>query len=219
MLDDLDLSGLADERSRDLVLRLLNLIETVTADLRAAQAEIQRLRDENNQLKGEQGKPDVKPNARPKPPTDHSSEAERKVPKPHHKHAKLTTIPIDRDQVLTLDPAILPPDARFTGYQAVTVQDLRLQTDNVRFLKEEYYAPSTKQTYLAPLPAGYSGEFGPGIKALTLVFYYASQMSEPKIRHGSESRKVRLTLRQVAVLKFGFCMLTKKSWPLCKVSI
>ena len=43
------------------------------------------------------------------------------------------------------------------------------------------YSPSTKETYLAPLPAGYAGEFGPGIKALTLVFYYASQMSEPKI--------------------------------------
>ena len=154
MLEDLDLSGLPDERSRDLVLRLLNLIETITADLRSAQAEIQRLRDENNHLKGEQGKPDTKPNARPKPPADHSSEAERYLPKPHRKRAKLTTIAIDREQLLTLDPATLPPDARFTGYQAVTVQDLRLQTDNVRFLKEEYYAQSTKQTYLAPLPAG-----------------------------------------------------------------
>jgi hypothetical protein len=181
MLDDLDLSGLPDQRTRDLVLRLLNLIETVTADLRAAQAENQRLRDELNRLKGEQGKPDVKPNARPKPPADHSSEAERHLPKPHGKRAKLSTITIDRQQVLTLDPASLPPDARFTGYQGVTVQDLRLQTDNVRFLKEEYYAASTKQTYLAPLPAGYAGEFGPGIKALTLAFYYASQMSEPKI--------------------------------------
>ena len=74
MLDALDLSHISDERTRDLVLRLLNLIETVTADLRAAQAEIQRLRDENNRLKGEQGKPGVTPNARPKPPADHSSE-------------------------------------------------------------------------------------------------------------------------------------------------
>lgn len=181
MLEDLDLSGLPDERTRELVLRLLNLLETVTADLRAAQAELQRLRDENNRLKGEQGTPDIKPNARPKLPADHSSEPERHLPKPHDKRAKLSTIAIDREQVLTLDPATLPPDARFTGYQAVTVQDLRLQTDNVRFLKAEYYAQSTKQAYLAPLPAGYAGEFGPGIKALTLVFYYASQMSEPKI--------------------------------------
>ncbi|MCA1599476.1 MAG: transposase, partial [Chloroflexi bacterium] len=114
-------------------------------------------------------------------PLDHSSEPERKLPTEHHKRAKLTTLTIDREQILTIDPATLPPDARFTGYKEVTVQDLRLQTDNVRFLKEEYYAASTKETYLAPLPAGYAGAFGPGVKALTLVFYYASQMSEPKI--------------------------------------
>jgi hypothetical protein len=200
MLEDLDLSGLPDERTRELVLRLLNLLETVTADLRAAQADLQRLRDENNRLKGEQGKPTVKPNARPKTPPDHSSEPERHVPKEHHKRAKLTTISIDREQIQTIDPATLPHDARFTGYKEVTVQDLRLQTDNVRFLKEEFYAPSTKQTYLAPLPAGYAGEFGPGIKALTLVFYYASQMSEPKIIEFFEHVGVQISAGTISTL-------------------
>jgi hypothetical protein len=200
MLEDLDLSGLPDERTRELVLRLLNLLETVTADLRTAQAELQRLRDENNRLKGEQGKPTVKPNARPKTPPDHSSEPERHLPKEHHKRAKLTTITVDREQVLTIDPATLPPDARFTGYKDVTVQDLRLQTDNVRFLKEEYYSASTKETFLAPLPAGYAGEFGPGIKALTLVFYYASQMSEPKILEFLEHVGVQISAGTISTL-------------------
>ena len=43
------------------VVGLLNLIETLTAQHRADQEEIQRLRDENNRLKGEQGKPTFKP--------------------------------------------------------------------------------------------------------------------------------------------------------------
>src|SRR5438067_5096927 len=77
MFDDLDLSSIPDERTRQLIMRLLNLIEDVTADLRAAQAEIQRLRDEINRLKGEQGQPPTKPNA---PPPDHSSEQERHRP-------------------------------------------------------------------------------------------------------------------------------------------
>ena len=200
MLEDLDLSGLPDQRSRELVLRLLNLLETVTADLRTAQVELQRLRDENNRLKGEQGKPPVKSNARPKTPPDHSSEAERKLPKEHHKRAKLSTITVDREQVLTIDPATLPQDAEFKGYQDVTVQDLRLLTDNVRFLKEEYYSKSTKETYLAPLPAGYTGEFGPGIKALTLVFYYASQMSEPKILEFLEHLGVQISAGTISNL-------------------
>ena len=57
MLEDLDLSSIADERARELVQQLLNGLEEVMAALRAAQAENQRLRDEINRLKGEQGTP------------------------------------------------------------------------------------------------------------------------------------------------------------------
>jgi hypothetical protein len=62
MLEHLDLNAIQDENARELVVRLLNLIEKLSADLRDAQADIQRLRDENNRLKGEQGKPRINPN-------------------------------------------------------------------------------------------------------------------------------------------------------------
>lgn len=90
-------------------------------------------------------------------------------------------IRVDREQVVTVDPAILPADAEFKGYEPVVVQDIRIQTDNVRFLKEKFYSARERRTYLANLPAGYEGEFGPGVRALTLVFYFACQMTEPKI--------------------------------------
>jgi hypothetical protein len=76
MLEDFDLSSIADERARELVQRLLNVLEGVMADLRAAQAENQRLRDEINRLKGEQGAPAIKPNTPQAPPKHHSSEQE-----------------------------------------------------------------------------------------------------------------------------------------------
>ena len=43
MFDDLDLTKITGEHTREHVARLLNLIETLGADLRAAQAEIQRI--------------------------------------------------------------------------------------------------------------------------------------------------------------------------------
>jgi hypothetical protein len=179
MLDDLDLSGITDERARELIVQLLNLIEALTADLRTAQAENQRLRDEINYLKGEQGQPPIKPNSRP--PADHSSEQERHRPTERVKRGKRARIAIDRTQEVVVDPASLPADAEFKGYEELVVQDVIIRTDNVLFRKEKWYAPSTGQTYLAPLPRGYQGEFGPGVRALILVFYYASQMTEPKI--------------------------------------
>lgn len=181
MLADLDLSGIPDERARALIVRLLNLIEDQAADLRAAQDEIQRLRDEINRLKGEQGKPDIKPQT-PPPSTDHSSERERRQKAERVKRGKRAAIPINREDVARVDPAMLPPDAEFKGYEDVVVQDLIICTDNVLFHKEVFYSPSAQQSYRAPLPRGYRGEFGPGVKALALVLYFGCLMSEAKIR-------------------------------------
>jgi hypothetical protein len=135
MLDDLDLTSIADPRTRELVMRLLNIIETLTADLRAAQVEIQQLRDEINRLKGEQGQPPIKPNT--PPPPDHSSERERRRPLERVKRGKRDRIVIDRTLDLPVDPAILPPDAQFKGYEEVVVQDVVIRTDNVLFRKEK----------------------------------------------------------------------------------
>jgi hypothetical protein len=46
------------------------------------------LRDENNRLKGEEGKPDITANKKKGLKNDHSSEKERKAPTEHHKRSK-----------------------------------------------------------------------------------------------------------------------------------
>src|SRR5215813_15515633 len=128
MLEDLDLSSITEERARELVQRLLNVLEEVMADLRAAQAETQRLCDEINRLKGEQGTPAIKPNTPPPPPKNHSSEQERRKPKSWAKDRKTDRIAIDREQVVQVDPTYLPPDAVFKGYEDVVVQDVSFRT-------------------------------------------------------------------------------------------
>jgi hypothetical protein len=135
MFEDLDLPSITDERTRALVTRLLNLLEDVMTELRAAQAEIQRLRDEINRLKGEQGQPTIKPNTLPPSPKDISSEQERRTPKAWSKGRKTDRIAIDRERVVEVDPACLPPDAVFKGYEDVVVQDVVFRTDNVLFHK------------------------------------------------------------------------------------
>ena len=145
MLEDLDLNQIQDENARELIARLLNLVEKLSADLRDAQAEIQRLRDEVNRLKGEQGKPKIKGNTPKPPPSNHSSEKERHKPRQRHKSSKKAEIKIDREQVVEVDPASMPADAQFKGHEDVVVQDIGLSTDNVLFHKQKYYAASTQQ--------------------------------------------------------------------------
>lgn len=180
-LPDLDPASIPDEQLRAAVVALLNLVETLSAEVRELRAEVQRLRDENNRLKGEQGKPDSKPNTARPAAGDQSSERERHTPKPWSKGRKIALLTVDREEVCTVDPATLPPDAVFKGYDDVIVQDLILQAETVRFRKETFYAASTGTSYRAALPAGYHGQFGPGLHSLALELYYAGQMTEPKI--------------------------------------
>ena len=200
MFDKLDLNAIQDENARELIGQLMNLVEKVSADLRDAQVENQRLRDENNCLKGEQGKPKIKGNTSKPPPTNHSSEAERHKSRQRHKRSKKAEIQIDRDQVVEVDPTVLPKDAKLKGYEDVVVQDILLQTDNIRFYKQKYYSASTRKTYLAELPRGYEGQFGPGIKALTLVFYYGIGTSEPKILEFFENVGIHISAGEISNL-------------------
>jgi hypothetical protein len=178
MLEEFDPSSIEDEGLRQVFLALMNLVETLHTQVQEQAEEIQRLRDENNRLKGEQGKPKIKPN---KAATALSSEKERRQSKPHRKTSKQTQIRIDRVEVVQVEPERLPEDAHFKGYEEVIVQDIDFRTQNIKFRKEKYYSPAHKRTYLAELPAGYAGQFGPGVRAWVLALYYAGGMSEPKL--------------------------------------
>lgn len=141
-----------------MVVRLLNVVETLTAEVRLLREENQRLRDEINRRKGEQGKPEMLPQVPPQGrPTNHSSEQERREPREHRKGGKQERLTITREQVLRLDRRTLPPDAVRKGYEDVVVQDVVFRTDTIRFRKEKWSARSTGRTYLAPLPSGSSG--------------------------------------------------------------
>lgn len=200
VLDDLDLSRIGDPYARECIVRLMNLVEQLAADLRAAQEEIQRLHDEINRLKGEQGKPKIQGKS-PKPPADnYSSERERQTPKAWTKGGKAAHIRIDREQVLRIDPTTLPPDAKFKGYEDVVVQDVVFRTDNVLFHKEKYHSKAEGKSYLAELPRGYQGEFGPGVKSLTTVLYFGAHMTEPKIAELFGSVGLRISEGQLSNL-------------------
>jgi hypothetical protein len=185
LIENIDPNEIQDiEGARQAIVLLLNLVEELMADNRALREENQRLRDEINRLKGEQGKPDIKasqPKSSPATSADYSSERERHQPKKRSKRKKTETIRIDREQVARVEPATLPGDAQFKGYEDVVVQDVVFRTDNVLFHKEKFYSSSEGKSYLASLPPGYEGEFGPGIKSLVIVLYHAVQTSEPKI--------------------------------------
>ena len=178
MFEHVDPSASEDAVLRALVLALMTEGERLSGENTALKEENQRLRDEVQHLKGEQGKPVIRPLTHP---PSVSSEQERHVPRPHRKGAKQRHVTIDREETRRVDRPGLPADAEFKGYGDVVVQDVALTTDNVLFHKEKFYSPSERKTYIAALPEGYTGQFGPGVVAWVLSLYHGSGMSEPKI--------------------------------------
>jgi hypothetical protein len=178
-----DLESITDQKSVVIIRTLLNLVEVLVAENMRLREEVQELKDEINRLKGEQGKPTIRPQSGgEKQNKDHSSEKKRKIPKSKNpKRKKKGNISIDRHVTCQIDKENLPEDVVFKGYETVVIQDIHIVTDNVEFKKEVYYSPSLKKTFLAELPSGYQGEFGPRIRALVLTLYNDGGMTQPAI--------------------------------------
>lgn len=193
---NIHLDTIQDEKIKETIQALFNLIENQAASIRNLQEENQRLRDENNRLKGEQGKPKIKSgkNKDDKKSRDISSEKERKEnASPGKGGSRKEPIKIDRTHICEVDKAKLPEDAEFKGYETVTIQDLKIETDNIEFHKEIYYSPSEHKTYRGELPLGYEGGFGPTVKALSLIMKNICNVSEPKIGEILHNLNIRIS--------------------------
>ncbi len=194
-LDDLSqkIDSIQDKNIQAIQKTLLNLLEGIISDNDKLIEENQKLRDENNRLKGEQGKPKVRKQTSDK---DVSSESDRKRGKKKKKKQskkKKHKIKIDRVELCEVDKSQLPPDAEFKGYQSVVVQDIVIKTDNVQFNKKVYYSPSQKKTFIADLPNGYEGEFGPRLKALVLELHHDNKMTERSIHRFLSTHGIKIS--------------------------
>ena len=186
---------IADEHVSGAINLLFKLIEELHIENEKLKAEIQKLRDENSLLKGEQSKPNIPANKK-KQKEDISSEDERKKlqpPKQKRSKAKKHKIKINRTEVCKVDQTDLPDDVEFKGYRTVVVQGIIIRTDNVEYQKEIYYSPSQNKTYIGELPKGVDGEFSPEIKSLVYTMKYVSNMSESKIREFLESFGIHIS--------------------------
>src|ERR1017187_10253438 len=127
----LDGDALADARVREVIGKVLNLVETVVVENRRLQDENQRLREIIRQLKGEP--PSAAAPSR-SPARDVSSEKERRkhTPpaggSPRADRRSFRDIRVDEESVCPVDPARLPPDAKLVCYEDVVVQDLQIQS-------------------------------------------------------------------------------------------
>jgi len=131
--------------------------------------EIQRLKDEISILKGEKGRPDIKPSTLNKEAIG-SGDGQRKRGKP--KNQKTHKLKIHHERVL--EPKDLLEGSKFKGYKVYTVQDIEINLNNTRYLRARYETPDGG-TLIGELPAGVSGShYGPVVRSYILSQYYGN---------------------------------------------
>ncbi len=204
--------SIEEESTKSSMMTLVNLVEVLYEENQRLKKEVQSLKDEINKLKGEQGKPKFKKSKKKDEDggggedshNDHSSEKERNSRKPKKprkpKKKKKANLPIDRKEFCRMDPALLPTDAEFKGYQTRIIQNIKIVTDNVEFKCEIYYSPSLKKSFIAKIPDGYHGDFGPGIRALTLMLYNDGDMTQPGIKRFYEAFDIEISKASISRL-------------------
>jgi len=150
-----------DPPTAEVLRRLLNDIERLTAELNERRAENPRVRDEIARLKGEKGKPTIQANRSPtqgSPPEPRQPSRSRSGAAAGAAPPRNERIQIDREPVIPLDRSRLPADVEHRGDRDVVVQNLRFQTDTVRDRLERLYANSTGRLYEAALPEALQGQ-------------------------------------------------------------
>lgn len=151
------------------------LIESLLRIIQTQREEIDRLKEEVTKLKGQKGRPNIKPSTleKPKRSRDQTKGNGNGSPplgrRERHKEERI------------VEPTHIPEGSRFKGYKTYTVQDLTIQSTEITFKLKVYITPQGQMIH-GEVPAQYSsGHFGPELLAHCLQLYHGGCMTQPAV--------------------------------------
>ncbi len=183
----IELPEIGPEERTPLVETLLGLIRQLLDRVAELERFQQELRDEIARLKGQKGRPDIKPSTleKPDPPGDAAGAETGEGTGGGRRRGKPTgprTAKLVIHATTTVEPTDLPPGATFRQFEPLVVQDLKLESWNTQYERARYDLPGGGSV-LAPLPAGVlpieGGHFGAHLVAFILSQHYQALVTQP----------------------------------------
>lgn len=161
-----------EEEKTATAVQLIEIIQTQSE-------QIQLLKDEIARLKGEKGKPEIKPSdlgkSKKKNPSQEGSKRPGSVKKKKNKFIKI-------HKTETIRPAEIPEGSRFKGYQDYIVQDILIEPCNTKYRLERWETPDG-ENLTGQLPDDVIGShFGAGLRRFILYQHWHAHVTQPLIQ-------------------------------------
>jgi len=188
---------------RSLVTRLDHLAaeNTELKEQVLQQAEtIRELRDEIAVLKGQKGRPVMKPSRMDKETDQDDPPGGRGRGKRPDSGQPAKTARLDIHEERTMAVLAVPGGSRFLGHRAFTVQDLRIGPHNTRFLLERWATPDGRVLTAACPPELGGLHFGPGLRAFILYQHHHCHVTQPKLHEQLLEWGLDLSVGQIDAL-------------------
>ncbi|MCP4001391.1 MAG: transposase [Gammaproteobacteria bacterium] len=173
------LPDIPEQDQTPVVKALLDLAEQLIERVQQQDEQIALLKDEINILKGEKKRPVFKGSKLDKnTKSSHSSKPSSKKRPGSSKRKKTRKLVIHEDKVIKPDGP-LPPGSRFKGYRDFVVQDLSIESHNIRYRLEHWLTPGN-ESVTGKLPDSLSNQhFGPQLIGYILYQYHHCQTTQP----------------------------------------
>ena len=163
------LPDIPEQDQTPVIKALLGLVEQLIERVQQQDEEIALLKDEVNILKGEKKRPTFKGSKLDKSTeSNHSSPSSSRKRPGSRKKKKTQTLVIHEDKVIKPDRPV-PPGSRFKGYRNFIVQDLNIESHNIRYRLEHWVTPQN-EPITGQLPDSVSNQhFGPQLISYTWI--------------------------------------------------
>lgn len=137
--------------------------------------EIRKLKDEIAILKGEKGRPDIKPSNLNKDSTGGGSAGGQKT---RGKPSQKKNQKLKFNNELVIMPEDLPDGSQFKDFKIFVVQDIEINLNNTIYKRARYKTPDGR-TVIGELPEGVSGShYGPTLCSYILSQYYEQHVPQ-----------------------------------------
>jgi len=166
------------EQNTLIISQLLEVIEQQSVIIQLQGEEIQKLKDEIARLKGQKPKPKIRPSKLEKDPKGQKKKDSSGKRPGSNKRSKTPDLIIHKE--ITVPPGSIPANSIFKGYQPYTVQGIKIEPYNIRYLMERWQTPDGNYI-VGQLPPGVQGHFSPELKRFILYQYHHCHVTEPRL--------------------------------------